>query len=151
MLVTDDLVRMQRVAVAVQARDRDAGALEQAEVVVAGGIAGQDVVERRDVHRRQEAAGIDLDAGQAQVGDDLQGPGEAAVVQDRVVYAELHADTFSWLVETAAPSLAADSATAASSSMLWTPSSKVAQRGRLSASGTPATSSRKARAWEAKA
>ena len=65
-----------------------------AEVVVAGGVADQDVVEGGDVHGGQEPAGVDLDAGQAEVGDDLQGLGQRTVVQDRVVDAELHSVTF---------------------------------------------------------
>ena len=93
-LVADHGGRVQRVAVAVQAGDRHAGALEDPEVVVPGGVAGQDVVEGGDVHRRQEAAGVDLDAGEAEIGDDLQRFGQRPVVQDRVVDAESHADTF---------------------------------------------------------
>ena len=131
---------MQRVALGVQAGDGDAGALEDPQVVVTGRVADQDVVEGRDVHRRQEAAGVDLDPGEPEIGDHLQGVGEGTVVQHRVVDAEFHS-------ETCFPLSPADSATAASSSMLCTPSSKVAQRGSEDASSIPATSSRNARAW----
>ena len=97
--VPDDPVRVQRVAVAVQAGDLHAGALEQAEVVVPRGVGGEDVVEGGDVHGRQEAAGVELDAGQADAVDDLEGLGQRTVVQDRVVDAELHAGiSSSWVV-----------------------------------------------------
>ena len=86
---------MQRVAVAVQAGDLDAGALVQAEVVVPGGVGGQDVVEGRDVGGRQEAAGVELDATQAEAGDHLERLGKGPVVQDRVVDTELHRETSS--------------------------------------------------------
>ncbi len=38
-----------------------------AEVVVAGGVADQDLVEGGDVDGGQESAGVDLDAGQPEV------------------------------------------------------------------------------------
>ncbi len=119
--VTDRAVGVQRVPVAVQAGDGHPGALEHAEVVIPSRVAGQDLIEGGDVHRRQEPTGVDLDAGQAEVGDDLQGLGQGTVVQDRVVDAELHTCTPIWWVATVAPLLAADSATAASSSMLRYP------------------------------
>ena len=57
--------RVQRVAVAVQPGDLDAGALEDSEEVVAGGVALQeDVVERGNVHGGQEAAAVELDTGE---------------------------------------------------------------------------------------
>merc|ERR1711969_241459 len=81
---------MQRVAVAVQAGDADSGSLEQSEEVVPGSIADEDVVHRGDVCGGEEPAGVDLEAGQPQIGDDLDRLGEGAVVQDRVVDAESH-------------------------------------------------------------
>src|SRR5439155_15148663 len=142
-------------------RDRHAGALEQAEVIIPGGVAGQDVVEGRDVNRRKETAGVDLDAGQTEIGDDLQRLRQRPVVQDRVVDTQLHDYTCSLTEGCSAtfadgmgayePPLAADSATADSSSMLWTPWAKVAHRGNEDASSIPATSSRNARAWYANA
>ncbi len=140
MLLADFTLGVQRVAVAVQAGDRDAGALENREVVVAGRIALQDLVHGGDVDGRQEPTRVDFDAGQPQVGDDLERLGKGPVVQDCVVDAEFHSVIFF-------PLLRADSVTAPSSSMLRTPSSNVAQRGRESASLRPATSSRKARDW----
>ena len=71
MLLADHRVGMKRVAVAVEPGDRDARALEDAEEVVARGIAHEDVVEGRDVDGGEESAGVDLDPGEAQVGDDL--------------------------------------------------------------------------------
>lgn len=68
-------VGVQRVAVAVQACDGDAGALEDSEVVVARGVADEDVVERRDVDRRQEASGVDLDPGEAETAITLTASG----------------------------------------------------------------------------
>ena len=153
-LGADRGVGVERVAVAVQAGDADAGALEQSEEVVPGGIGGQDVVKGGDVHRRQEAARVELDAGEAEPGNDLDRLRQAAVVQDRVVDTELHQATAlrceavsRWVATaTDAPPLAADSETAASTSMLCTPSSNDAHRGSESASSMPATSSRNARA-----
>ena len=83
--------------------------------------------------------------GQAEAGNDLDRLRQRAVVQDRVVDTELHRATASSDVASArwggtstdAPPWAADSATAASTSMLWTPSSKEAQRGSESASSRP--------------
>jgi hypothetical protein len=49
-------VGVERVAVADQAGDAYAGALEQSEEIVPGSIRGEDVVEGGNVHRRQEAA-----------------------------------------------------------------------------------------------
>ena len=88
-----------------------------AEVVVAGRVAFQDLVDVGDVDGGQESAGVDLDAGQPEIGDDLQGLGKRPVVQDCVVDAELHSVIFF-------PLSSADSVTAPSSSMLCTPSSK---------------------------
>src|SRR4051794_24714918 len=139
-LVSDQLVGVQRVAVAVQARDRHPGALEDAQIFVAGRVADQDVVERRDVHGGQESAGVDLDTGEPEIRDHLQGVGQWTVVKNCVVDAEFHS-------ETCFPLSRAEAVTAARSSMLWTPSSKVAQRGSEDASSMPATSSRNARAW----
>ena len=62
---------MQRVAVAVQACDLHAGALELSEEVVSRGVGGEDVVEGGDVHRRQETARVELDASEAELGDHL--------------------------------------------------------------------------------
>ena len=75
-LVADGLGGVQGIAVAVQPGDRDTRALEDSQVVVPGGIADENVVERRDVHRGEEAAGVDLDAGQPEVGDDLECVGQ---------------------------------------------------------------------------
>jgi len=52
-LVADGLVGMQRVSVAVQPGDGHPGALEDAQVVVPGGVAEQDLVDGRDVRRGQ--------------------------------------------------------------------------------------------------
>src|SRR5829696_8581405 len=99
-----------------------------------------------------------------QAGNHIDRLGQCAVMQDRVVDPELHQAPPSTSAErdgaspweamsmwdttsTDAPPLAADSTTAASTSMLCTPSSKDAQRGRESASSMPATSSKNARAW----
>jgi hypothetical protein len=71
MLRTDHRIRVQRVAVAVQACDLHAGALEQSQEVVSCSIGGENVVEGRDVHRRQEATRVELDASQAELRDHL--------------------------------------------------------------------------------
>ena len=86
----DRRVGVQGVAVAVQPRDLHARSLEQPEEVVPRGVGGEDGVEVGDVHRGQEAARVQLDAGQPEPADHLEGLGQAAVVQDRVVDAELH-------------------------------------------------------------
>ena len=98
-LLADLTLGVQRVAVAVQAGDRDAGALEDREVVVAGRVAFQDLVDGGDVDGRQESARVDLDAGQPQVGDNLERLGKGPVVQDCVVDAEFHSVTFCSVVE----------------------------------------------------
>lgn len=95
---TDSGVWMQWVAVAVQPGDGYACAREDAEVVVAGGVADEDVAEGRHVHRWQKSAGVDLDAGQSQVGNDGDGFGQRPVVQDCVVEAELHTVSFEYLL-----------------------------------------------------
>lgn len=89
-LLADDGVRVERVAIGVQASDGDAGALEETEEVVPGGVADQDVVEGRHMHGREETTGVDLDARQAQIGDDLDRLRKRPVVQDRVVETQLH-------------------------------------------------------------
>jgi hypothetical protein len=89
-LVADRRVRVQRIPVAVQPRDGDTGLVEDGEVVVAGRVTGQDVVERGDVHSGQETAGVDLDARQAEVGDHRERVRQGPVMQDCVVKAELH-------------------------------------------------------------
>ncbi|KNC23899.1 hypothetical protein FF38_07167, partial [Lucilia cuprina] len=147
---------MQRVAVRVEAGDVDTGALEDAEVVVAGGVADEDVVERGHVHGGQEPARVQFDAGEADARDDLECLGQGTIVEDRVVQTESHdqasqtatADVAGTVM--AVPSRAADCATASMSSMLWRPSSNDALRGRESDAGMPATSSRNARAWNTK-
>ena len=67
----DHGIGVQRVAVAVQACDLDARALKQSEELVSRGVGGKNVVERRDVHWRQEAARVELDAGETELGDHL--------------------------------------------------------------------------------
>lgn len=128
------------VAVAVEARDLHSGAVEARQIGLRGGRVGDDLVDLGDVHRRQETTGVDLDAVQPEVGDHLDRILQWAVVQNRVVDTEFHRFT-------CFPLSAAYRATAARISMLWTPSSKDALRGRDSSSGISATSSRKARAW----
>jgi hypothetical protein len=86
---------VERVAVAVKAGDVDTRAFEEPEEVVAGGIGGEDVVESGDVHRRQEAARVQLDAGEPEPSDDLDRLRQGAVVQDGVVDPELHRATAS--------------------------------------------------------
>ena len=71
LLLADGPVRVERIPVGVEAGDGHASTLEDAEEVVAGGVADQDVVEGRNVHGGQEAAGVDLEAGQTNIGDDL--------------------------------------------------------------------------------
>jgi hypothetical protein len=85
----DGGVRVERVAVDVQAGQRDPGLLEAAQVVLAGAGAGQDVVDR-DVRCGDEAARVDLCAGQAQLAEDLEGLVQGTVVQAGGVRAELH-------------------------------------------------------------
>src|SRR5687768_430690 len=110
--------------------DLHACALELSKEVVTRGVRGEDVVEGRDVHRRQEASGVEFDAGKAELDRPVSGGSGA---------------TF-----TSAPELAAVSATAARISMLCTPSSNEALRCSESAGSMPATSPRKARAWQTK-
>ena len=64
-------VRVQRVAVAVQAGDRHPGAVEGRQVLLRRDLTGQQFVDRQ-VGRRQEPAGVDLGAGEPEGGDDLQ-------------------------------------------------------------------------------
>src|SRR6476661_7354201 len=80
-LRTDVRVGMQGVSVAVQPGDGNPRALEDTEVVVARGVTDKDLVEGRDVYRRQEPSGVDLDAGQADVGDCHNGFGQRSVVE----------------------------------------------------------------------
>jgi hypothetical protein len=87
----DGRVGVQRVAVAVQAGNRHTCSFEQRQVLIAGSIADQNFIDGRHVDGRQEHAGVDLDAGQAEVGDDLQGLGQWTVAQDRVVDTQPHA------------------------------------------------------------
>ena len=70
-LRTDRRIGMQRVAVAVQACNLHAGALEQSEEIISRRVGGEDVVEGGNVHRRQEAAGVQLDTGEAELADHL--------------------------------------------------------------------------------
>jgi hypothetical protein len=56
MFGSDVGVGVERVAVAVQARDLDPAAFEGSEEVVSRRVGGEDVVEGGDVQRRQEAA-----------------------------------------------------------------------------------------------
>lgn len=91
----DHGVGMERVAVAVQARDADAGTLEDPEEVVPGRVGGEDVVEGGNVHGGKEAAGVQFDARETEPGGDLDRLGQAAVVQDRVVDPEFHQATAS--------------------------------------------------------
>ena len=75
-LRTDHGIGVQRVAVAVQAGDLHTRALELSEEVISRGVGGEDVVEGRDVHRWQEAARVELDAGEAELGDHLDRLGQ---------------------------------------------------------------------------
>src|SRR6185503_6805285 len=70
-LRTDHRIGVQRVAVAVQACDLHARSLKQPEEIVARSVGGEDVVEGRNVHRWKEAAGVELDASEAELGDHL--------------------------------------------------------------------------------
>ena len=60
---------LQRVAVGVQAGDRHAGALEHAQEVIASSVTKQGVVKGWHVHGWLEPVSVDLDAGQADIGD----------------------------------------------------------------------------------
>src|SRR5699024_4662233 len=118
----------------VQTREVDAVLAEHAEIVVTRGLRHEHVIDVRHVHRREEPADIDFSSVQAEIGQYFQGFGQWSVVQYCRIGAELHETT------TLDPSLAADCATVSSSFILCTPSPNAAQRGRLSASGRPATS-----------
>ena len=137
--VPNDRVGVKRVAVAVEARDLNPGAVEPGQIGFRHRWVCDDLVDLGNVRRGQETAGIDLDAVQPEVGDHLDRILQWAVMQNCVVDAEFHRFT-------CFPLSMADRATAARISMLWTPSSKDALRGRDSSFGIPATSSRKARA-----
>jgi hypothetical protein len=71
LLLADGPVRVERIPVGTEAGDGHASTLEDAEEVVAGAVADQDVVERRNVRGGQQAAGVDLKAGQTNIGYDL--------------------------------------------------------------------------------
>jgi hypothetical protein len=152
-LVPDHGVGVQRVAVGVEPGERDASGLEEAEVVVARVLTVDHVVDG-DVDRGEEPACVDLSGIEPEGGDDVEGLLEGSVVEDRGVDAELHGRTvLFWVVGTSvlgtavvAPPEAAEAATDARISMLCSPSSKLAQRGSDCSSGSPATSSRNARA-----
>jgi hypothetical protein len=59
------------VAVGVEPGERHALVLEEAQVLVAGGLRLEQVVDR-DVQRGQEAAGVDLDRVEPQLGDHVE-------------------------------------------------------------------------------
>ena len=52
MLGTDHRIRVQRVAIAVQACDLNARAFELSKEIITRGVGGEDVVEGGNVHRR---------------------------------------------------------------------------------------------------
>jgi hypothetical protein len=87
--VREALDRIERVAVAVQRRERQPARGELPEIVLAGTLALAQLLERQ-VGRREEAAGVDLDAGQAEVDDDVERLAEGEVVKGCVVDTELH-------------------------------------------------------------
>jgi hypothetical protein len=70
-LRTDHGIRVQRVAVAVQTCNLNTRALELSEEVVSRCVGGQDVVECGDVYGWQETARVELNAGEAELGDHL--------------------------------------------------------------------------------
>ena len=138
--------RVERVAVAVERGERQPAGGELAEVLLAGVLARAQGLDRQ-VDRRQEAAGVDLGAGQPEVGDHLEGLAEGLVVQACVVGAEVHGWVLSsrgvglscWgregqegygVTSTAAPPAAAERATASMMVRSRRPSSKVATGGR---------------------
>ncbi len=117
-------VRVERIAVGVEARQGDPRLGEGREVVVAGGIGGEDVVDRRHVHGREEAADVDLGRIEAEIADRVERLGRPAVVEDGRVDAEPHRVTSS-----ATPPFAAEAMTASRTARAWRPSAKVAHRG----------------------
>lgn len=73
MLFADFALRVQGIAVAVQAGDRNAGPpLKQRQVIIAGRVALQDLIHGGYMNCGQEATGIDFNAGQSKVCDDLE-------------------------------------------------------------------------------
>jgi hypothetical protein len=82
-------VRVQRIAVDVEPGQLDPVLGGDPQVVLACGGGGQHVVDR-DVRGADEAADVDLGAGQPEFADHRQGRGQVPVVQDRGVDAQLH-------------------------------------------------------------
>src|SRR5919112_3960193 len=137
-------VGVERVAVAVEGGQGDAGVGEQPQILLAGVLAGAQVVDRQG-DGGKEPARVDLGRVQAELAQGPQGVGDGLVVQAGGVGTELHLVSSGQAMGTSAPPALAEAATASSRRMLWSPSANEATRGSRS---SPATCSRKARAWK---
>ena len=89
MLSPDVWVGVQGVAVAVECRECHTSGLEEAEVLIAGVLAGPDI-RHWQVDGGQETTGVDLRAVQAKVADGPHGLGDGFVMQNGGIDAKLH-------------------------------------------------------------